>query len=340
MPRLLSFLATRRFRARANPHAIQEAAMTSRRTVGARTPSEDFVTTPDGTRLFFQRVGDGPRTVLVPNGIDLMEDFSPLAEGRTLVFYDLRYRGRSGGLGDHGAQARGIHDDVDDLEHVRRHFGDQVDLIGHSYVGLMVMLYAVKHPSRVHRAVQIGPSPPDHRKQYPAHLTNADATLHRVLAQLAALQQERQAHDPVEFCRMTWSLLAPLFVVDPADADKIRWGRCDLPNERRFMSYWTEILLPSIRALALQSQDLAAATAPVLTVHGRLDRSSAYGGGRDWARLLPNARLLTIANAAHAPWVEARDEVLGAIDTFLDGAWPPRAERVESEEPQRTDGRP
>ena len=314
--------------------------MTSRRGVGAPTPSEDFVTTPDGMCLFCQRLGHGPRTVLVPNGIDLLADFSPLAEGRMLVFYDLRYRGRSGEWGDQKAPARGVHDDVDDLERVRRHFGDQVDLIGHSYVGLMVMLYAAKYPSRVHRAVQIGASPPDHRKKYPAHLTNADATLRRVLSGLAALQQERQAHDPVEFCRMTWSLLAPLFVVDPADADKIRWGRCDHPNERRFMTYWTEILLPSIQALALQSQDLAAATAPVLTVHGRLDRSSPYGGGRDWARLLPNARLLTVANAAHAPWVEARDEVLGAIDVFLDGAWPPRAERVENLELQRSDGRP
>src|SRR5437667_10930358 len=39
-----------------------------------------------------------------------------------------------------------------------------------------------------------------------------------------------------------------------------------------------------------------------LTVHGTKDRSSPYGGGREWALMLPNARLLTIENVAHAPW--------------------------------------
>lgn len=36
--------------------------------------------------------------------------------------------------------------------------------------------------------------------------------------------------------------------------------------------------------------------------------------------MLPNARLVTIDNAAHAPWVEAPDEVFGAIDEFLSDA--------------------
>jgi pimeloyl-ACP methyl ester carboxylesterase len=39
-------------------------------------------------------------------------------------------------------------------------------------------------------------------------------------------------------------------------------------------------------------------------------------------RLLPNARLPTVENAAHVPWIEAPGRVFGAIRTFLDGAWP------------------
>ncbi|HEY7284743.1 MAG TPA: hypothetical protein VH497_04815, partial [Vicinamibacterales bacterium] len=53
---------------------------------------------------------------------------------------------------------------------------------------------------------------------------------------------------------------------------------------------------------------------------------SPYGGGLDWAASLGNARLLTVENAAHAPWIEAPDLVFGAIRTFLDGSWPTSAE--------------
>lgn len=294
------------------------------------TPNEGYVLTDDGVRLYVLKRGSGARHVLVPNGLYLSEDFEPLVEGRTLVFYDVRNRGLSDSVSDAAKLRRGIHGDVDDLDAVRRHCGvDRVDLIGHSYVGLTVALYAMKHTDHAGRVVQIGASAPDQRKEYPPHLTGADETLRRTLEQVARLQQERGSHDPVEFCEKLWSVLKVVFVADPADADKIRWGRCELPNERGFMKYHVESLLPSIRAVALTAGDLAHVTTPVLTVHGRLDRSSPYGGGRDWARLLPNARLLTVEKAAHAPWIEAPEAVLGAIRTFLDGAWPEAAEKIE-----------
>jgi pimeloyl-ACP methyl ester carboxylesterase len=45
---------------------------------------------------------------------------------------------------------------------------------------------------------------------------------------------------------------------------------------------------------------------------------------------LPNARLLSVENAAHVPWIEAPELVFGAIRAFLDGAWPETAQQAES----------
>ncbi len=282
-------------------------------------PAEGYVTTDDGVRLWFQTVGSGPQVVVLPNGLHLLEDFRPLASGRTLVFYDVRNRGRSDAVTDPARLARGIHNDVDDLDAVRRALGlDRLALIGHSYMGLMVILYAVKHPSRVERIVQIGPMGPDPRKQYPPELTANDDVLRDALAKVAELQKERAAYDPVAFCRKLWSILRVIYVTDPADADKVRWDRCDLSNERGFLKYWTESVLPSIHALALTAEDFARVTAPVLTIHGAKDRSAPYGGGKDWAENLRNARLVTVAAAGHAPWIEAPDDVFGAIAEFLD----------------------
>jgi pimeloyl-ACP methyl ester carboxylesterase len=52
---------------------------------------------------------------------------------------------------------------------------------------------------------------------------------------------------------------------------------------------------------------------PVLVVHGTKDRSAPYGGGRDWAAMLPNARLVTVTNAGHVPWIEKPGEVFDTL---------------------------
>ena len=293
--------------------------------------SEELVMSDDGVRLFVQKIGNGPTAVLIPNRISVFEAFKVLADGRMLIFFDPRNRGRSDAVTDRSKLEKGIHHDVDDMEAIRRHFSvSRVDVIGFSYMGLGVVLYAMKHHDRVGRVVQIGSMAPDYAKQYPAHLTNVDATLGDVLARLGELQKERQAYEPHVFCKKFWSILRALYVVDPADADKLDWEPCDLPNEMNFLSQWNEHLLPSIERLNLTADDIAKVSMPVLCIHGRKDRSSSYGGGRDWALRLPDARLVTVDNAAHVPWIEDPVKVFGALETFLGGAWPDAAETVTS----------
>jgi pimeloyl-ACP methyl ester carboxylesterase len=173
----------------------------------------------------------------------------------------------------------------------------------------------------------MSPLEPYAGKSYPDHPSPDDGVAAEVMRRLAALQAEVTA-DPEERCRRFWSVLRRLYVADPAHAERIDWGRCHLPNERAFLSYWTQSLLPAIRGLALTRERLAAVRVPALVVHGRQDRSVPYGAAREWATLLPNARLVTIEGAAHAPWIEAPEQVLAAVETFLAGGWPEAAEPV------------
>ncbi|HUG91870.1 MAG TPA: alpha/beta hydrolase, partial [Planctomycetaceae bacterium] len=130
-----------------------------------------YVTTDEGLHLYCETRGDGAEALVFPNGLMMKDDFAWLAGDRTLVFYDPRHRGRSDAAGDARA-ARGIHDDVDDLEAVRRYFGfEKMALFGHSYVGVMVALYAMTRPARVSRVIQMSPAEPYPGKAYPAHLT-------------------------------------------------------------------------------------------------------------------------------------------------------------------------
>jgi proline iminopeptidase len=302
----------------------------------AEAAHEGYVTTDDGVRVFYQAVGAGEQTVVVPNAVYLYDDFQRLARGRRLIAYDMRNRGRSDSVGDDAKLSRGVHQDVDDLEAIRRHFDlDQIDLIGHSYLGVVVALYAMQYPQHVHRMIQIGPAQPDFSKQYPANLTGADATSAEVFQKLGELQKAPPGGDPQERCRQVWSALRPMYVTNRSDVDKLnRWGFCDLPNERNMLQHFNANIIPTLKALKLSADQIGRASMPILVIHGRRDRSAPYGGGRDWAALLPNARLLTIDGAAHVPWIEAPERVFGGIDAFLKGGWPEGAERVEA--PERT----
>lgn len=294
---------------------------------------EGLVTVEDGVELWFTVRGDGPQTVVVPNGMYWLEDLLPLAGGRRLIVCDLRNRGRSSTIADPAKLARGVWNDVDDLEALRRHFGiERLALVAHSYVGLVIGLYAMRYPEAVARLVQVGPSEPFTGKQYPPHLTgaSADDVLRDVFSRIGQLRAAPRSTDPVEHCRDVWAILREIYVTDPADAAQIDWGRCELANERAFMAYWMGHLQPSLRALELTAADFARATAPSLVIHGTRDRSAPYGGAREWAMLMPDARLLTVGGAGHAPWIEARDQVLSAIDAFLAGEWPRDAERITS----------
>jgi pimeloyl-ACP methyl ester carboxylesterase len=294
--------------------------------------TEGYLTMDDGVRLFYERAGDGAKTLLILNGFFLLHDFEHLAHGRTIIAVDLRNRGRSDYVADFSKMKRGVQQDADDIEIVRRHFdAGKVDLLAHSYAGIIPILYATKYPARVGRIVQISSMQPNQSTQYPASLTNADSVLQEFFANLGELQQEKETLVPEEFCSKFWKLLRPLYVFNPNDADKIRhWEGCHLPTELSAMRYWMEVLLPSIQSLNFTAEDAAQVQMPVLVVHGTKDRSSPYGGGREWALILPNARLLTLDDVAHAPWIEAPEKVHGPIKTFLDGTWPEAAEKVES----------
>jgi pimeloyl-ACP methyl ester carboxylesterase len=194
----------------------------------------------------------------------------------------------------------------------------------------MVILFAMAHPGSVDRIVQIGATEPTFGKSYPPDLTgaNSDNTLRDVMTRIESLQKERAGQDPIEFCRKFWSILGLIYVTDPSNSNRvIGWGRCDLPNERNLMKYWMGVIVPSLKGIDVTREAAAVVKAPVLTIHGTRDRSVAYGAGRDWATRLPDARLVTIENGGHAPWIEAPDLFFESIETFLHGAWPKAAER-------------
>src|ERR1700687_5094654 len=64
------------------------------------TANSGYISSKDGIRLYYAKVGRGSNTVIMPGRLFAFRDFQSLAKGRTLIFYDMRNRGRSDRGGD------------------------------------------------------------------------------------------------------------------------------------------------------------------------------------------------------------------------------------------------
>jgi pimeloyl-ACP methyl ester carboxylesterase len=300
------------------PAALLGAVLVS--TSAASQTEEGFLETSDGVRLYFEKSGSGAATLILPGRLFLYPDFRVLDESFTVIAYDMRNRGRSSFVQDGSLLT--LEHDVQDLEAVRRHFGvERFSTVGYSYLGKMVVFYALRHPERVRRIVQIGAVPMALATEYPAELRNDDREQvldPKARARLRALREEDfHLQQPEKYCEEEWLVTRVLLVGDSADVDKLGEGNCAMPNE--WPTNFTRHLFHHFGSMSrfdLTAADVAGLRHPVLTVHGTKDRNAPYGGGKEWAEALPNARLFEVEGAAHQAWVD-RPDVLAAIREFL-----------------------
>lgn len=287
---------------------------------------EGFVTTKDGVRLYYRSIGRGEQTVIAPLASFHSDRLDPLARSRRLVLYDPRGRGRSEAVDPSKVS---LDYQVSDLEAVRDAVGaDKIALIGWSGLGMEIFVYALRHPDRVTRVVQLAPVPP-RRKPYEDQMMKSreDRT---DAAAVAALEERRKAGEfkdsPSEFCRALNRLTNPATFADPARAAATP-DVCEHRNE------WPENLWPYFDALLGSfgdydwRPDLPRIEVPRLVIHGAQDNIP-LEGTREWVAGQRNARLLIIENAGHWPHYEQQETVLQAIDSFLSGEWPRQSEVI------------
>jgi len=313
---------------------LELAAGVLLRTKGPQTAGVErgYIKTDDGARLFYEKAGSGP-AVIIPGRLFLFPAFKQLDDQYTIISYDMRDRGLSRSVPD-GSKLT-IQNDIADLETARRRFGiSRFASVGYSYLGLMVIMYAMDYPEHAERIVQLGPVPFKWPGQYPPQYMPHDLTPVPDPAAVEKLKQLKKQHydqaHPKEYCEREWAIQRFGLVGNPANVTRIKYQPCSMPNEypvaleRHFRFAFT-----SVQKLDIPTEALAKVRAPVLVIHGTQDRNVPYGSGREWAHNLPDARLLTVVNGAHQSFDEYPEIVLPAVRAFLAGRWPPEAAKVE-----------
>jgi proline iminopeptidase len=236
-----------------------------------------------------------------------------------VISYDIRNRGRSDAVPKDGQV--GLPIELDDIESVRRAFNlDSFSLIGWSYVGAEVALYAARQPAGLRRVVMICPVPP--RELPPSdRMTSYQQQFSEAVAQYEAWRASSSSKaelDPVQVAKVFYDATTPLAMGDPDAYVNRRSDPSIHPNEwpehmRDALQRVGETLDPAgydYRSMGMKVE------VPVLVVHCDADRIPVEGS-REWVESFPNARLMRMPGVGHFPFVEAPDQLFPALSTFL-----------------------
>lgn len=119
----------------------------------------------ENARLKYVTVGRGPPLIVVPGGPGFPHTylFDPLtelfAEQRQLTFYDPRGSGSSSG--HESAAGLTMSTFVEDLDAIRLMIeAERIDLMGHSFGGLLALHYALRHPDATRSLILVDSDPP------------------------------------------------------------------------------------------------------------------------------------------------------------------------------------
>lgn len=284
-----------------------------------------------GLHLYYRILGEGPETVVVPNANWLSDPLQPLAEGRRLILYDPRSRGRSSAVTNR--RHLGVEEDVRDLEAVRRYFGlESMALLGTSYHAAITALHAFDNPQRVARMLLVCPITPRQPGEWAQETPAAETLIYPPgIPRLEEMRRDGlDEHDPVAFCRAWFNyFLLPAQMGEPEAAARFPLDDvCAFPNEwpRHTMRLYFDHIVPKMRAWDFRPR-LAALQVPLLVMQGT-DDLVPLEASRDWASHGANARFLRIEGAGHHPYLERPQQFFPAADLFLRGEWPAEAEIV------------
>jgi proline iminopeptidase len=264
-----------------------------------------------GAQLFERRAGTGPPVVVLHGGPGahhdyLLPGFDALARERTLIYYDQRGGGRSP---VERAEPVGWREHVADLEALRALWDlPRLTLLGYSWGGLLAMLYAAEHPTRVERLGLVSPAPAwsAGREEFERRFQerNLDPKLQ---AERQTLRESGLRESDLDaYQRRVFELSVAPYFHDPANASGLTTFRV---TARTQQAVWHSLgdydIRPSLRDVRC----------PAIVIHGD-DDPIPVAAARATAEAL-DAPLHVLPDRGHVPHVEAPDEFTGLLSRFL-----------------------
>jgi DNA-binding winged helix-turn-helix (wHTH) protein/alpha-beta hydrolase superfamily lysophospholipase len=272
-----------------------------------------FCTAPDGARIAYASVGEGPPLVKTGNWLSHIEYdwespiwkhfFVAMAEGRRLIRYDAR----GNGLSDRTIADFSFEAFVGDLESVVEASGvDRFALLGLSQGCAVSIAYAVRHPERVTHLVLYG----GFARGWCRH---GSPEIVRQMEAIETLIRHGWGRRNPAFRQVFTSAFIPDATADGMQSfNELQRKTTSPENAASF--------LRSINAFDV-AHLLERVRAPTLVLHCRGDTAQPFEEGRRLAAGIPGARFVALESRSHLllesdpAWPRLRDEVQAFLRT-------------------------
>jgi len=272
----------------------------------------------NGTDLFYKTIGQGEPLIIVHGGPVLdhsyfLPQLESLSENYQLILYDQKVSGRSSIEVDSATMT--LDGFAEDIESIRKAFKlDKVNLLGHSWGGLIAMTYAIKYNEHLNKLILSNSIAPNVSEwQMEGQVVSQKATENDFLERQAIMTSGAlQGEDPTEAIK---KLLRISFRPQMADTTKLNELNLYVPKDYLQRSGLFGLLAPDLTDFDLYPE-INKITCPTLVLYGNRE-PSVYLHATKMAEAFPKGELRVIDGAGHFPFIEKPDEFNSAVLAFL-----------------------
>ncbi len=283
--------------------------------------------TVNGAKLWVVTVGKGHPLVLVPGGAGGahagLRRFDSLAQNHMLIYYDGFGRGKSDTA--QKLEEYSLERDIEDLEGLRKALKlDKIDLLGHSYGGLVVQGYAVKYPQHVSHLVLANTF-----HSFLMWQANDDNSNHEMKTnypemweQLIALREKGYVSSDEAHQRLYGTVpYGFLYAYNPDNF--VSRGAKPYPNSFNTRLYYQlvgkdgDFIVGSDIGNFDYRNQLKDLKMPVLIYGGRYDRVAVPAMMVKYKQYCPQARFVMFEKSGHNPQVEEPAKLFRLLEDFL-----------------------
>ncbi len=271
----------------------------------------------DGVSLFFKTMGSGDPIIVLHGGPGFdHRQFLPyiwrLAEHHKVILFDQRGTGLSSGPVD--SESISIDSFIADIEAVRREFGiEKMNLLGHSWGGILAMHYGIRHPDKLKTLVLASTAASfesfaEMRANYEADRLPGDAAL---LEEITSSEEYKNG-DP-DAIQSFWRVyFKPYFADQPlVSGMDLIFTENTIENGNTVARH----IFESIGEFDLHAE-LEAIRCPTLVIHGDADPMPVK-----YAELIhesiEGSRLVIVEGAGHWLFVDGTEAFTSSVEDFL-----------------------
>lgn len=287
-------------------------------------PKGDYVAV-NGARLWYESEGSGEPLILISGGPGISHDyfhpyFSALRDSYRILYFDAFGRGKSDRAKDRREYT--LARDVDDVEGLRKALGlGKINLLGHSYGGIVAQAYALRYPDSLHRLMLVDTL--FSSEMWQANNDNSNAEMRNQFPEAWEKIQNVRAQG-FHTCSKEYqdaNDVSPAFIAfyNASNFDKIVAGGGSINNDVYCAITGDDADYLVSRDLGNFDYrlDLKKLAMPVLIIAGRFDRISIPRWTIQYKRYAPQAQFVMFEKSGHFPFLEETSETMRVLREFL-----------------------